>query len=82
MQRDDRWAHLASLAFRIDEGQRDALQERLTAAAALLDGATEVFPPSLDPLEDFEGYAVRRLLLALRTLIEDAAHPPGAPIPK
>jgi hypothetical protein len=32
----------------------------------VLDSLLEVFPSSLDPVEDFEGFAVRRLAQALR----------------
>jgi len=37
------------------------------ANLGLIESALEVFPSSLHPVEDYEGYAVRRLLLALRT---------------
>lgn len=65
MCRDDRWTNLVQGAFRLDElgadgevGRRDVL--------AFLDSILEVFPESIDPTEDFEGYAVRRSALALR----------------
>jgi hypothetical protein len=58
--RTDRWQHLVSAAFHLDE---TVSPER---AVHLLDSALEVFPPTIDPVEDFEGYAVRRMLLALR----------------
>ena len=38
-------------------------------AAERLDSTLEIFPAGTDPVEDFEGYAVRRLLLALRPLL-------------
>jgi hypothetical protein len=32
----------------------------------MLESFLEVFPSSVDPVDDFEGYAIRRVLLALR----------------
>ena len=58
---EDRWRHLVQGAFLLEE------QASTGAAIALLDSALEVFTPEIDPVEDFEGYAVRRLLLALRS---------------
>jgi hypothetical protein len=58
--REDRWQHLLEAAFRLEAGKgRARLQE-------VLDSLLEVFPSSLDPVEDFEGFAVRRLAQALR----------------
>lgn len=37
----------------------------------ILDSALEVFDATIDPVEDFEGYALRRLLLALRQAIHE-----------
>ena len=42
-----------------------------------LDNVLEVFPADLDPVDDFEGWAVRRLALSLRR----ALHETGAPAP-
>lgn len=56
-----RWQHLVILAFSLEEGQ---------TASSVIASALEVFGPDVDPVEDFEGYAVRRLLLALRQRIE------------
>ncbi|MFO7155629.1 MAG: hypothetical protein DIU72_003285 [Pseudomonadota bacterium] len=47
-----------------------ASRRALEAALQALDSALEVFGPEIDPVDDFEGYAVRRLALALR----DALH--------
>ena len=69
--RTDRWQSLVMGAFQLDE----ALASRqnpgegpgaTTHALHYLESLLEVFPSSVDPLEDFEGYAVRRMLLALR----------------
>jgi hypothetical protein len=67
MQRDDRWQNLVSGAFRLGESE-GRLQDGPSAAQALayLDNVLEVFGPSIDPVTDFEGYAVRRMALALR----------------
>ncbi len=64
MAREDRWQHLVTGAFQIDD---ELAVSSLTALARrrllahYLDSVLEVFPPDLDPVEDFEGYAVRRL---------------------
>lgn len=70
MSRDDRWVHLVNAAFRLDETRAAVPEERLRAAAAALASATEVFSASIEPSEDFEGYAVRRLLLALGDVLD------------
>lgn len=62
MKREDRWQHLVSGAFRLSE----ASQPDREAACAYLDGVLEVFGPEVDPVDDWEGYAVRRMALALR----------------
>jgi hypothetical protein len=59
---EDRWRHLLQGAFLLEE------QGSTRAAMALLDSALEVFA-DIDPVDDFEGYAVRRLLLALRSAL-------------
>lgn len=67
--RDDRWQNLVQGAFDLSEklsaGEAPAAA-RAEEARRLLDSVLEVFGPSIDPVEDFEGYAVRRLALALR----------------
>ena len=63
--KEDRWQHLVTGAFRLDEAISQGVAPG-PAMLELLDSALEVFTPGLDPLEDFEGYAVRRLLLSLR----------------
>jgi hypothetical protein len=35
----------------------------------MIESALEVFPSTVEPVEDFEGYAVRRLLLALHAAL-------------
>jgi len=68
VSREDRWTHLVTAAFLLEEGGPSAdAAERAGRALGLIESALEVFPSSLDPVEDYEGYAVRRLLLALRT---------------
>jgi hypothetical protein len=49
-------------AFHLRESAPPHEREALLAA---LDSITEVFPSSVDPLDDFEGYAVRQLVLAI-----------------
>ena len=65
--RIDRWQHLVHAAFLLEEGTGDALKR----ARNCLDTVLEVFPSSLDPIEDFEGYSVRRLALALRRTLSE-----------
>jgi hypothetical protein len=66
MADDSRWANLVNTAFLLDQTPRSPGPEGLQPALRMLQSALEVFPPSIDPVEDFEGYAVRRLLLALQ----------------
>ena len=73
--RTDRWQSMVMGAFRLDEalGSRQGPGDGPEAAAHAqhyLETLLEVFPSSVDPLEDFEGYAVRRMLLALRHALE------------
>ncbi|HEY0840028.1 MAG TPA: hypothetical protein VGD74_07565 [Vulgatibacter sp.] len=44
-------------------------------ALEFLNGVLEVFPSSIDPVDDFEGYAVRRMALALRETLLAERHP-------
>ncbi|HEX8703163.1 MAG TPA: hypothetical protein VF815_30280 [Myxococcaceae bacterium] len=67
--RDDRWQNLVSRAFLLEEqlratGNADRSQG-LKAAVDYLESTLEVFPSSVDPVEDFEGYAVRRMVQGL-----------------
>lgn len=68
--REDRWQHLAQSAFRLEE-QLDASRSAGASAneahvRAAVESLLEVFDSSLDPVEDFEAYAVRRFAHALR----------------
>lgn len=77
MSRTDRWQHLVEGAFRLSEAVAAGRAPATRAADAvdLLDSVLEVFPASIDPVEDFEGYAVRRLALALREALRGAPRP-------
>ncbi|KFA92826.1 hypothetical protein Q664_13380 [Archangium violaceum Cb vi76] len=73
--RTDRWQSMVMGAFHLDEtlGSKEVpVDGSGTAAHAqhYLETLLEVFPSSVDPLEDFEGYAVRRMLLSLRRALE------------
>jgi hypothetical protein len=73
--RTDRWQSMVVGAFQLDEalGAKQGPSDGSGAAAhalLYLESLLEVFPSSVDPLEDFEGYAVRRMLLALRHALE------------
>ncbi|WP_434391136.1 hypothetical protein [Melittangium boletus] len=66
MTHDNRWANLVNTAFLLDQTPRRAGPEGLQSTLTMIQSALEVFPASIDPVDDFEGYAVRRLLLALQ----------------
>lgn len=73
--RTDRWQSLVMGAFLLEEtlGSKPGAGGAAGAippALRYLDSLLEVFPSNLDPLEDFEGYAVRRMALALRRALE------------
>lgn len=73
--RTDRWQSLVAGAFQLDEalGSKEGPGDGPGASAHALryvESLLEVFPSSVDPLEDFEGYAVRRMLLSLRRALE------------
>jgi hypothetical protein len=76
--REDRWQHLlhTSLLLEEEEGVAPTVQgtpgreERQRRAKLLLGSLLEVFPSSLDPVDDFEGYAVRKLAQALLRTLE------------
>ena len=67
--RDDRWQNLVSRAFLLEEQLRatggEGPPNGLKAAVDYLESTLEVFPSSVDPVEDFEGYAVRRMVQGL-----------------
>ncbi|WP_147332782.1 hypothetical protein [Archangium gephyra] len=78
--RTDRWQSMVMGAFHLDEAL-DAKELPGDGSGAAphallyLDNLLEVFPSSMDPLEDFEGYAVRRMLLAMRrALVHQGGH--------
>jgi len=58
-----RWDHLLQAAFRLEE------DPRLREAIQALDSVLEVFDGELDPVDDHEGFAVRRLALSLRRVL-------------
>ena len=55
MTHDNRWANLVNAAFLLDQTPRIPGPEGLRPALSMLESALEVFPPSIDPVEDFEG---------------------------
>ncbi len=61
-ERVDRWQHLVTVASLLDESppERSAAEAR-----GLLHSVLEVFPQSIEPADDFEAYAVRRLAASL-----------------
>lgn len=55
-----RWAHLVNAAFHLEETKN---------VPVALDSVLEVFDAGLEPVDDLEGYAVRRLVLALKSVL-------------
>jgi hypothetical protein len=80
--RDDRWQNLVTGAFNLDDELASVRVRgsvaRRRLAIEYLDSILEVFPSDLDPVEDFEGYAVRRLAQSLRRALHEAGTPPVA----
>lgn len=66
-ERLDRWQHLVTIAHLLDESppERSAAEVR-----ALLHSVLEVFPESIEPVDDFEAYAVRRLVASIVRALE------------
>jgi hypothetical protein len=71
MAHDNRWANLVNTAFLLDQIPSRSGPEGLRPALTMIQSALEVFPSTLDPVEDFEGYAVRRLLLSLNAILSE-----------
>lgn len=69
--RDDRWQNLVKTAFRLDEqraaegGRPLTPEQRAQHVRGVLESVLEVFPAQLDPVEEFEAFAVRRFVQAL-----------------
>lgn len=74
--RTDRWQSLVTGAFLLEEALKPTPSPTHSLppgalAVRYLDSVLEVFPSSMDPVDDFEGYAIRRMALALRRALED-----------
>lgn len=63
--RQDRWQNLLQAALAL-EAQPSTVEADRQQLLMRLDSLLEVFHSSIDPVDDFEGYATRRLLLTLR----------------
>jgi hypothetical protein len=61
-----RWARLSDVAFQLDALEAPGVAE----LSAALDTVLEAFDATLDPVEDFEGAAVRRLARSLQGALE------------
>ncbi|HET9452586.1 MAG TPA: hypothetical protein VFO83_16970 [Aggregicoccus sp.] len=72
--REDRWLHMVHAALLLEEQLVQehpvSAQERRRRVELLLGSLLEVFPSSLDPVDDFEGFAVRKLAQALQRALE------------
>jgi hypothetical protein len=72
---EQRWLNVVHAALRLE----DWLAAQAPGAAArsevqvLLGSLLEVFPSSVDPVEDLEGFAVRKLAQALQRALEPEA---------
>ncbi|WP_224247912.1 hypothetical protein [Hyalangium gracile] len=81
--RQDRWQNVIHAAFLLEEapeneaGGAAGAEERLRRVQAMLDSLLEVFPASIDPVDDFEGFAMRRLAQALRRTLGEELEPPS-----
>ncbi|HNS95368.1 MAG TPA: hypothetical protein PLJ27_17415 [Polyangiaceae bacterium] len=69
----DRWMHLVHGADRLEES---ASEQAFEVACNYLQSVLEVFPKDLDPVDDFEAYAVRRLA---RSILHVMKPPPPLP---
>jgi hypothetical protein len=74
--RTDRWQSLVTGAFLLEESLKATpppsdTRQPGALAVSYLDSVLEVFPSSVDPVEDFEGYAIRRMALALRRALDE-----------
>jgi hypothetical protein len=80
--RQDRWQNVIHAAFLLEEApvkegdSAATAEERLRRVQAMLDSLLEVFPASIDPVDDFEGFALRRLAQALRRTLSEGTEPP------
>lgn len=59
---EPRWGHVVNAAFHLDETKAPDSRAALVA----IDSVLEAFDVEIDPVEDFQGYALRRLALSLR----------------
>jgi len=73
-ERVDRWQNLVSGAFRVTAAP---VRAKADEAREFLANVLEVFGPEIDPIDDWEGYAVRRMALALREALEVLEPPPA-----
>ena len=65
--RVDRWQHLVTMAFHLDESHPEVAAAE---ARSLLRSVLEVFPRGIEPIDDFEAFAVRRLAASLLRALE------------
>ncbi len=72
-----RWTHLMNTAFHLQQEEGPHPERRQAAIRESLDSALEAFPPA-EPLVDYPGFAVRRLLLALRQSLNEPLTPGAA----
>lgn len=73
--RADKWQSLIHasehIAFACESKERDRLQYATSTSTALeqIRSLKEIFGPALDPVQDFEAYAVRQLLKSLESVL-------------
>ncbi len=72
--REDRWQNMVHAALLLEEqvvaADPASAQQRRRQVQVLLGSLLEVFPSSVDPVDDFEGFAVRKLAQALQRALE------------
>ncbi|MDO8836645.1 MAG: hypothetical protein Q7V01_13670 [Vicinamibacterales bacterium] len=66
-ERADRWQHLVTCAFLLEETPPARTD---VAMRMYLRSVLEVFERDIDPVDDFEGYAVRRLATSLLRILD------------
>lgn len=67
-----RWTHLMNAAFHLQQTEEREPAAKLRALRLSLQSALEAFQAA-EPLDDLPGFAVRRMLLAMDEVLEDAS---------
>jgi hypothetical protein len=75
---EELWMSLVRAAHSLEEDVRDATPEAARERAfATVQTIVEIFPRTLDPFTEFEGYAVRQFAKALLAALSASEKPRG-----